>query len=319
MEKFWVEFGKHMQIAILGATSEIAKDFIYSHLKDINSSHLTLYARSTQKVTEWLTAMNLKNNNIQVKDIQQIFKESDYFDVVINFIGIGNPAIANSIGPSVYSTTMQFDGQVIEYLKRNPSCKYIYLSSGAAFGGDFQLPVDSRTVATFSVGNIRNEEWYGISKLMAEYSHRALPDLSITDLRIFNYFSHRQNINSSYLISEILRALKEGKTFITNNHNIKRDYIHPADLYQLIKKIITGNNCNQVFDCYSTSPVEKFDMLSMLKNKFQLKYVIDESVLMDGRKSNYYSVNKAAEKIGYFPVYSSMEAVEIEARKVMEG
>jgi hypothetical protein len=44
--------------------------------------------------------------------------------------------------------------------------------------------------------------------LHAEAKHRALFNFSIVDVRVFNYFSHTQDMNARFLITDIVRAIK---------------------------------------------------------------------------------------------------------------
>jgi hypothetical protein len=41
----------------------------------------------------------------------------------------------------------------------------------------------------------------------AEAKHRALFNFSIVDVRVFNYFSHTQDMNARFLITDIVRAI----------------------------------------------------------------------------------------------------------------
>jgi nucleoside-diphosphate-sugar epimerase len=122
-------------------------------------------------------------------------------------------------------------------------------------------------------------------------------------------------MNARFFITDIVRAIKNKEVFKTSEDNIIRDFITPSDFYRLIQEIIDFKPINTALDCYTKSPVSKFDLLSELANKFGLKYEIDENVSIinaTGVKLNYYSSNKVASKIGYKPKYSSFEGVSQE-------
>ena len=68
-------------------------------------------------------------------------------------------------------------------------------------------------------------------KLMLKKIHRNLKELSIIDIRIFSYLSDDLDINSKFLISDALRAIKNSEILYTNHKNITRDYISPYDLF----------------------------------------------------------------------------------------
>jgi len=232
--------------------------------------------------------------------------------VIINFVGIGDPAKAQKMGSDIFKVTEQYDDMALEYLKQHRKTKYIFLSSGAVYGGDYKDPVKKDTLATININNLATTDWYAIAKLYAEARHRSLPDLSIVDIRVFNYFSHTQNINARFLITDIVRALKNGEVFKTSPDNVIRDFITPPDFYNLIQAIIDYKPLNTALDCYTKSPVEKFNLLSEIESKFGLNYEVDENlnvVNATGAKFNYYSENKIAKDIGYNPGSTSLESI----------
>ncbi|MBT4146905.1 MAG: NAD(P)-dependent oxidoreductase, partial [Gammaproteobacteria bacterium] len=97
--------------------------------------------------------------------------------------------------------------------------------------------------------------------------------------------------------------------------NIVRDFITPPDFYRLIQAIIDFKPINTALDCYTKSPVSKFDLLNELKDEFGLKYEIDKSVNIvnaTGVKINYYSTNYKAKSVGYSPQNTSLEGVTTE-------
>ena len=175
------------------------------------------------------------------------------------------------------------------------------------------------TVAKININNLTSSDWYAIAKLYAEAKHRSLVDYSIVDIRVFNYFSHTQDMNARFLITDIVRSLKNKETFNTSSVNIVRDYITPIDFNNLIKLIINYKPLNTALDCYTKSPISKFDLLSELESKFGLNYHINASaniVNSTGSKINYYSVNKKAKNIGYSPRNTSLDGIIHELKKL---
>jgi len=298
-----------VKIAILGATSQIAQDLILSFSKNANHE-LFLFGRNVELLEKWINNENL-SGKYQVQDYSE-FGNHQKYDVIINFVGIGDPEKSQEIGNNIFKITEQYDEMVLEYLKCNKETKYIFLSSGAVYGGDYKDPVKKDTLATININNLATTDWYAIAKLYAEARHRSLPDLSIVDIRVFNYFSHTQNINARFLITDIVRALKNGEVFKTSPDNVIRDFITPPDFYNLIQAIIDYKPLNTALDCYTKSPVEKFNLLSEIESKFGLNYEVDENlnvVNATGAKFNYYSENKIAKDIGYNPGSTSLESI----------
>ena len=298
-----------MRIAILGANSQIAKDLLLSFSKK-KKYEFSLFVRKAELLKKWINNKNL-NKNYQVQEYSN-FNNNQKYDLIINFVGIGDPAKVQEMGNNIFKITEKYDEMVLKYLKCNKETRYIFLSSGAVYGGDYKDPVKKDTLATININNLATTDWYAIAKLYAEARHRSLPDLSIVDIRVFNYFSHTQNINARFLITDIVRALKNGEVFKTSPDNVIRDFITPPDFYNLIQAIIDYKPLNTALDCYTKSPVEKFNLLSEIESKFGLNYEVDENlnvVNATGAKFNYYSENKIAKDIGYNPGSTSLESI----------
>jgi len=305
-----------MNIAILGATSQIAKDLIVSFSAE-EDKHLHLFARRPEYVVAWLKSVDLSERYL-VSDFT-IFGEQD-FDAVINFVGVGNPAQAVAMGNAIFDITSRFDELVLNYLQTNPTCRYLFLSSGAAYGSNFNEPATYDTPAVVPINNLAAHEWYGVAKLHAECRHRAQPELNIVDIRVFNYFSHTQDIEARFLITDILRAIRDNTVLKTSLDYIVRDYLHPSDFYQLVCVILSSPTINVAVDCYSLAPIDKPSLLTAMQEKFGLQYETTKataSVNATGGKPHYYSLNTRAADFGYQPRLASLEGVMIEVEKVL--
>ncbi len=307
-----------MRIAILGATSQIARNLIISFSKT-QETHLHLFSRRPGDVTKWVAAEGLSGRYLS--DDYSAFADQD-FDAVINFVGVGNPAQAVAMGNAIFDITYRFDEMVLDYLRTHPACRYLFLSSGAAYGANFDEPVDEDSKACVAINHLQSQDWYAIAKMYAECRHRSLPHLPIVDIRVFNYFSHTQDINTRFLISDILRAIQAGDTLTVSSENIVRDFIGSDDFYQLVSGILAAAPSNDVVDCYSKSPVDKMTLLDNMQKHFGLRYkikAIAAGINATGAKSNYFSQNRRAEKFGYKPAHSSLENVIREAGLVLKG
>ncbi len=297
-----------MHIAILGATSQIAKDLIVS-FSEKTDDHLYLFARSPDVVNSWLDAIGL-HDRYDVNEFSDFAKNK--FDAIINFVGIGNPAQAIAMGNSIFEVTLRFDEMVLDYLNTRPNCRYLFLSSGAAYGSSFAEPAKRDTPAIVPINKLAPHEWYGVAKLHAECRHRSHSELSIFDIRVFNYFSHTQDIEARFLITDILRAIRDKSVLKTSSDYIVRDYLHPSDFYQLVTVLLAAPASNEVVDCYSRAPIDKLTLLETLQNAFGLRYEITEenkSVNATGRKPHYYSKNIRAADFGYQPSLTSLEGI----------
>ena len=128
-----------MKIAVLGGTSQISKDLILSFSKHTHYEY-SLFARNTKLLEEWINSENL-NGRCQVYEYSK-FNINRTYDIIINSVGIGDPEKAQKMGKDIFKITEQYDGMALEYIKCNEETKYIFLSSGAIYGGSFKNPVN---------------------------------------------------------------------------------------------------------------------------------------------------------------------------------
>jgi len=306
-----------MRIAILGATSQIARDLIVSFSSE-KEKLLHLFARSPDNVTKWLESVGLSGRYL-VDDFAA-FGEQE-FDAVINFVGVGNPAQALAMGRAIFDITLCFDELVLNYLQKHPKCRYLFLSSGAAYGSDFNEPANRNTPAIVAINNLAPHEWYGVAKLHAECRHRAHPELAIIDIRVFNYFSHTQDIEARFLITDILRAIRDKTVLKISPDYIVRDFLHPSDFYQLVSVLLAAPAINKVVDCYSLAPIDKPSLLTAMQEEFGLRYEttkVTTSINATGSKPHYYSVNTRAADFGYMPTMTSLEGIVVEVEKILD-
>lgn len=307
-----------MKIAILGATSQIARDLIIS-FSAAEDPKLHLFARRPDEVEQWLASVGLAGR-YPVDEFPEFSKQE--FDAVINFVGVGNPAQAVAMGSSIFDITLRFDELVLNYLQTHPSCRYLFLSSGAAYGSHFSEPANSDTRAIVAINNLSPHEWYGVAKLHAECRHRAHPELSIFDIRVFNYFSRTQDISARFLISDILRAIRDKMVLKTSPDYIVRDFLHPSDFYKLVNSLLAAPATNTAVDCYTLAPIDKQTLLVAMEEKFGLQYEVTAAtaaVNATGAKPHYYSRNKRAADFGYTPTLTSLDGVLREAKIILQG
>ena len=304
------------RIAILGATSQIAKDLIVSFSNE-KDKQLHLFARRPDDVTKWLNDVGLSERYL-VDDFGAFGTQE--FDAILNFVGVGNPAQAAAMGASIFDVTLQYDELALNYVRQHPECRYIFLSSGAAYGSSFDAPVDVNTKAIIPINSLQPQDWYGAAKLYAECRHRAHPELSIIDIRVFNYFSRTQDMNARFLITDIVRAIRDKTVFQTSAEYMVRDFIGPSDFYQLVTAILRSTPTNDVVDCYSKAPIDKPNLLASIQEQFGLQYELvnaSTGVNASGSKSHYYSLNKRANNFGYQPSFNSLDGISQEIKELL--
>ncbi|WP_419885335.1 NAD-dependent epimerase/dehydratase family protein [Paenibacillus sp. B-A-8] len=298
-----------VNIAILGATGHIAKNLIKG-LSATKHYQLNLFARSTERLSAFLKENNI-SEQIHICDYEQFQQEATY-DVIINCIGVGNPQDLVQNPFSVFQITEQYDNLILQYIQKKPATVYINLSSGAAYGSDFEAPATRDKILNLNVNNLTVKDYYGIAKLNMEAKHRSLHNLKIVDLRVFGFFSSYIDLESKFLITEIIDHVQTGEILYTSSEDIKRDYVHPEDFLQLVELCFNKNIKNDVYDVYSRNPLSKFEMLNYFADEHGLKFEIKVETAyasITGSKTNYYSNNDNAMGIGYQPRYTSLQSV----------
>ena len=307
-----------MKIAILGATSQIARDLIVS-FGAAGDKQLHLFARRPDEVNKWLASVGLAGR-FPADDFSGFGKQQ--FDALINFVGSGNPAQTAAMGASIMDVTNQYDQLALDYARQHPACRYLFLSSGAAYGSSFEEPANESTRSVIPINDLKPQDWYAVAKLYAECRHRSLAHLPIVDIRVFNYFSCSQDINARYLITDILRAIRDKTVLKTSPDYIVRDFLHPSDFYRMVNALLTAPAANAVVDCYTLGPIDKPGLLAAMQEKFGLRYEItgtSASINATGGKPYYYSLNTRAAAFGYQPALTSLEGIMREATVILHG
>lgn len=298
-----------MRLAILGATSHIAKDLVQSFAAQ-GQHELVLYARRPDVVSQWLHNVGLVGR-YAVADFAA-FSADEHFDAILNFVGVGNPAQAAAMGATIFDVTLKYDELALNYLRQHPECRYLFLSSGAAYGSSFESPANVDTKSVIDINQLQAQEWYGVAKLHAECRHRALPHLPIIDLRVFSYFSRTQDMSARFFLTDVMRAIRNKSLLKTSPEPIVRDFLHPSDFHRLVHAVLTADAENAAVDCYTLAPIGKSDLLAAMQENFGLLYeVTDELVSINatGNKPHYYSLNTRASDFGYQPSLTSLQGV----------
>lgn len=312
---------KKKSIAILGATSHIAKGLIYNFLRS-DEFKLHLFGRSPEKARGFVDSLELnigKKDDIVYEELKSFPKFS--YGAIINCVGTGTFKKMRGDFTSYFTTTEEYDNSVISYLQGiDPRALYINFSSGAVYGRNFSAPVDENTANSIKVNHVAAEDYYSIAKLNSEAKHRAFGDLNIVDIRLFSYFSRFIDLEDGYFITELLSCILHNTSFITDEMNFIRDYVGPEDLFLMIKKCLNIKKINAAFDVVSAGPVEKKEILDYFVSEYGLKIKIDAKLNYSsptGSKNVYYSKYANAASIGYKPEFSSLETIKKESKFIL--
>lgn len=148
-----------------------------------------IFIRSESRKTDFLLFENSIQGKTHLREYKQ-FQDLDTYNVIINCIGVGNPGDLLRNPFSVFQITEQYDNIILRYIQNNPDSIYINLSSGAAYGSNFEKPATNTKLLNLNINNLSLKDYYGISKLNTEAKHRSLEKFKIVDLRIFGFLAH---------------------------------------------------------------------------------------------------------------------------------
>ena len=287
-------------IAILGATSQIARDFA-ARFQDRAELHLFGRNAASRPYAKF---------------------GQDRYSAIINFVGVGDPSRAREMGADIFAVTREYDLLALSYLQRHPDTRYIFISSGAVYGHNFADGVTESSLAHVPVNAIQPQDYYAAAKLYAEALHRSRPE-SIFDIRVFNYISRSTDLSARFLIADMINAVRGGTMFKTTDRPLMRDFLHPADFCQMIERCLAAPaGSNMALDCYSQSPISKAELIKLMAGDFGMKYEIAQTaniVNATGEKPNYFSRNHCAATLGYAPAYSSHSAIREEVAAMLSA
>lgn len=306
----------NIRIAILGATSHIAKGLILNFSRS-KECKLFLFARSTEKTKDYLRTSGIKGN-VSFAGFNE-FRRKEY-DFIINCVGIGTPNKVRDNPSLVFGITEEYDNIILAYISKFVKTGYINFSSGAVYGSSFKEAVGDLSSREILINNISPQEYYGIAKINSEAKHRAQNNLNIVDIRIFAYFSRFIDLSSGYFLTDLISSIKNGSELITNSCDFIRDYLHPSDLFDLIKLTMGKGHFNAAIDAYSRAPVRKFELLDYFSKTYGLRYRIENKlnfICPTGEKNVYCSNSRKAADLGYIPKYSSINTVKEEASFIL--
>lgn len=303
-----------MRIAILGASGHVGKSLLheFSNNKDLL---VHAYARSYEKIQN--------DQRLPTRAGEYVFPIDQFprgeYDAVINCIGMGDTRDIRSHPSQLFVLTEKYDNIILSYLRENPACSAVYISSGAVYGSEFATPAHEDSTVSYSLNHVDPKIFYAMTKMYSEIKHRANADLSIIDIRLFAYFSAYIDLSTSYFMADIVNALKSGTTFSTNRSDFIRDYIHPSDFAKLVLCCIKKRS-NVALDAYSKKPISKYEIIDELGREHDLTVQYQEGFTsVTGDKNQYYSTFNKAESIGYTPEYTSAETIREVVEKILRG
>jgi nucleoside-diphosphate-sugar epimerase len=203
------------------------------------------------------------------------------------------------MGADILDVTEFWDQRVLDTM--GPQTRYVFLSSGAVHGAQFDRPVDS--AISLPVNSSDRVPPYTLAKLQAETRHRQAASRAILDLRIFGYADPSIDLSGGFFLAELARAIRDKTVFATSSEDMIRDYAGALELRALIRGWERAGAPKGALDLYTMAPAGKHDLLRMFKVRYNLQteYVTEAGSSPTGTKRFYASSDRAAADLGYRP------------------
>ena len=279
-------------IAVLGATGYVGGSI--GRLLADEGHAVVLFGRNLRKLSDqtWPPGVELRD--------LAAFSAADY-SLVINAIGAGDPTLVRSMGADILDVTAFWDQRVLESM--GPQTRYVFLSSGAIYGTQFDQPVGADSEISLPVNFLDRVPPYTMAKLQAEMRHRLARSRAILDLRIFGYADPSIDLSGSFFLAELVRSIRDRKVFVTSTEDMVRDYAGARELRALIRDWERAGAPNCPLDLYTTSPASKHDLLKIFKARYglQIDYAADTGSNPTGAKRFYASTYRAGAAFGFRP------------------
>jgi nucleoside-diphosphate-sugar epimerase len=287
-------------IGVLGATGYVGAS-LARVLAAGSREPLVLFARRPDVLRgeRWPTHVSVE----AVSDFS-----AERFDLIINAIGAGAPARVARLNSEILDITLAWDNRVLTTM--SDRTHYVFLSSGAIYGGGFSEPVDEESELVLPVNRLESVPPYTLAKLQAEIRHRQLARRPILDLRIFGYADVAIPLDSGFFLADLVRCVARGEIFVTSPVPMVRDYAGAIELAAIVGCWRAAGAANMAVDLYTEKPVSKHELLTLASARFGLEvHYAKNTNSPTGAKAVFASNCRKAAALGYRPTRSSMDIV----------
>ena len=255
-------------------------------------------------------------------------------DLIINFAGV-QPSIL------LYSEKTNFEKTINEYIdinikgvtnilnfvKNNNVKNYIYSTTHREYENHWKNNIYLDNSLPTSINLEGDHVMYAISK----YSARLIGDYfgTLFNFRVFNLRLPMMFLtpNDPYYLKngkkelmpflKIIKSAMEGKTLeIWGDQNMKRDYVHVENLYNLIILCLKSNLAKGTFNVGTGEAVTTEKFIKTIAEIFapnfkQIKYSYKPQKL--SYKCAIYNVDEQKEILGYRPIYLKEMLIRIKS------
>ena len=255
-----------------------------------------------KKIAKYNTPIEKSGRKIDLRDREKVLKMKQV-NTVIHLAG-KTPYTKKLLDNEYFEHNFLGTLNILEYCVVKKVEKLIFVSS-YVYGNPKYNPIDEKHV-------VQPHNTYAKSKYLAEELCKIYAKkfgIKIIILRPFNLFGNLQQ--EGFLISNIIKSIKNNSPILITNKNNKRDYLLIDDFINVILKMIDFNSKFEIFnigsgECYSFEKIIKiFEKKSGKKIKIENKVSKENNI--SKIKAN---INKISKKTGWYPKYNFEEGVE---------
>lgn len=272
-----------MKLAVLGASSSIFRS-LQPHLESLGCTEVQLFSRIVRREGY---------GELAIQSLSNFQSTTEDFDLVLNFIGTGNPLLDEVRFSALVKASIAVDGFAMEKLKVGTVGRYVHLSSGVAQwgnGDDF-------------------DSSYANLKAFLERRHQE-SGLSIVDIRVFGFADKMGSFFKGALVGDLYQALQLREVFETDTNDVVRDYCGAQELNQLLGSVLAQPQFCGAIELFSLAPVTKMQLLTVLA-QFGMQISWRDSAtpqVLTGQKSVYVPTGRL-NPLDYAPTRTSLEVV----------
>ena len=260
-----------------------------------------------KKIPNHISTLGNDGENVDLRSRNEVLKFKKV-DTVIHLAG-KIPSEKNFSKNIFFEHNVLGTLNILEYCVKKKIKKIIYVSS-YIYGNPPKNPINEKEI-------VQPHNTYTKSKFLAEelckiYGERF--GIKLIILRPFNIFG--SSLKNNFLISIILKSIKNNKSITIINKIDKRDYLYIDDFVDVIIKMI-DYDCNfEVFNVGSGKCVSFEKLVNLFEEKSgkKVKKVIKtlEEIRIKKIQADITKINK---KTGWKPKYSLEEGIKIVLQK----
>lgn len=272
------------KILITGSNGFIGKELVKRFKKD-----------------EYITDI-INSERIDFKNLDQVLK-LESVEIVIH---LGSKTKKNLEWQEYYENNVLGTLNILKYCVKKKIKKIIFLSS-YVYGNPKYLPIDEKHP-------INPHNKYTKSKYLAEELCRTYAkkfNINTIILRPFNIYGEK--LPEGFLISNLLKSIKNDEKITITNKLSKRDFLHVNDFIDLILKLMNYNCELEIFNVGSGKSYSFTEIIENIENKItkkiDIKYIENQENFIEDIKADITKICKIVDWKPKRKFYEELEQI----------